>query len=140
MTIDINNYFCKRTPTLKNLRNDLCMNRFSYSNVFWGENVSKPCYFKGNHFSVSPLQGINGITARSLENKVKRLKEERSAVALRFRKFHDIRKSVKEEVERRFVLRLKGRGTSVKMIKGREQPLKRPKSSQSQKLTKLLAL
>ncbi|XP_033638318.1 zinc finger protein DZIP1L-like isoform X4 [Asterias rubens] len=74
-------------------------------------------------------EGINGITARSLENKVKRLKEERSAVALRFRKFHDIRKSVKEEVERRFVLRLKGRGTSVKMIKGREQPLKRPKST-----------
>ena len=71
---------------------------------------------------------------------MKRLKEERSAVALRFRKFHDIRKSVKEEVESRFVLRLKGRGTSVKMIKGREQPLKRPKSSQSQKLTKLLAL
>ncbi|XP_071798375.1 uncharacterized protein [Asterias amurensis] len=74
-------------------------------------------------------EGINGITSRSLENKVKRLKEERQAVALKFRKFHDIRKSVKEEVERRFVLRLKGSGTSVKMIKGREQSLKRPKST-----------
>ncbi|XP_022098690.1 zinc finger protein DZIP1L-like isoform X2 [Acanthaster planci] len=53
-------------------------------------------------------EGVNGITSNSLDNKMRRLKEQRQALARSHPHFREIRKSLKEDLERMLAERQRG--------------------------------